>query len=105
MFDKHPVTKSVTSQQFMNNFAGPEVKFDDRYSFIFLISFVTFQFGLALPILFPIAMLAMINLMISEKILFAYFYVKPPMYGNEMNDGALEVLEKVPFIMLIFGFW
>lgn len=45
-----------------------------------------------MPILFPIAAFAMVNLVISEKVLFAYFYRKPPMYDNEMNDGALEIL-------------
>lgn len=58
-----------------------------------------------MPILFPIAMLSMINLLISEKILLAYFYIKPRMYGNEMNESALEILEKAPIYLLVFGFW
>lgn len=58
-----------------------------------------------MPILFPIAAFSFINLLITEKILFAYFYRKPPMYDNKMNDGALKILQFVPLFMLSFGYW
>ena len=58
-----------------------------------------------LPILFPLAMLGLINLFICEKINFAYFYKKPPVFGNIMVKGALETLSNAPYLMLIFGYW
>jgi hypothetical protein len=66
---------------------------------------VTFQYGLILPILFPLAVLGFINLLITEKICFAYFYQKPPVFGNVMLNGALQSLGRAPFLMLIFGYW
>lgn len=105
MFDKVPVTKLKNMLQYIQNVAGPEVELDIQYAFIFNTVFTTFTFGLAIPLLFPIATLTMINQYISEKILFAYFYRKPPMYGGGMNVGALAILSYAPIFMLCFGYW
>jgi hypothetical protein len=76
-----------------------------RYSFVFNTIFVTFTFGLALPILFPITFFTMINMYVSERYLFAYYYRKPPMFGMNMNDGALKILTYAPFLMIGLGYW
>jgi hypothetical protein len=47
----------------------------------------------------------MINQYISEKILFAYFYRKPPVLGLDLSIGALYVLKFAPIYMMIFGYW
>lgn len=66
---------------------------------------MTFTFGLMMPILFPISLLALINHYITEKYLFAYYYRKPPMYGNEINEGALKILQTAPIFMLGTCYW
>jgi hypothetical protein len=63
------------------------------------------MYGLMLPVLFPLALLGFFNLMIAEKISFAYYYQKPPVYGQVMIKGAIETLDKAPLLMLIFGYW
>lgn len=63
------------------------------------------MYGLILPVLFPLALLGFVNLFIVEKISFAYFYQKPPVFGNIMLDGALKTLGIAPILMLIFGYW
>lgn len=55
-----------------------------KYSAILNITFVTFMFGLGLPMLFPYALLAMIILWVSEKALFFYSYRLPPMYDASL---------------------
>jgi hypothetical protein len=105
MFEKVPATKKKNMLQYIRNVAGPEVELDIQYSFIFNTVFTAFTYGLAIPVLFPIAMVTMINLYITEKILFAYFYRKPPMYGGGMNVGALAILAYAPIFMLCFGYW
>ena len=47
----------------------------------------------------------MINQYVSERILFAYFYRKPPIFGIKMNEGALSILRLAPLFMLTFGYW
>jgi len=44
------------------------------------VTFVTFMYGLALPLLFPIALLAFLVLYVTEKLTITYYYRKPPMY-------------------------
>ena len=76
-----------------------------RYAFIFNTIFVNFTYGLALPLLFPITLFTMINMYISERYLFAYYYRKPPIIGGGMNDGALTLLTYAPIVMIAFGYW
>ena len=98
-------TNAHTIQQFVESYAGPEVELHIRYSFIFNSIFVCFTYGLALPILFPITLFTLINMYISERYLFAYYYRKPPVFGGDMNDGALKILTYAPFCMIAFGYW
>jgi len=100
-----PSTKCPTVQQFINMHSGPELKLDLQYSYIFLMVFTTFTYGIALPLLFPICAFGMFNLYVSEKLQFAYLYRKPPSYGGELNLGALDLLAKCPFFLLFFGYW
>jgi hypothetical protein len=67
-YDSVPSTKCPTVQQFVNIHAGPPVKLDLQYAYIFLMVFTTFTYGLALPLLFPICAFGMTNLYITEKI-------------------------------------
>ena len=98
-------TKSVTISEFVNRYSGPEVQLPIRYSFIFNTIFVTFTYGLAIPILFLTTTITLINVYITETILFAYYYQKPPVYGQGMNDGALKILTHAPLFMICFGYW
>ena len=79
-------TKKVTIQEYVNLYAGPEVEIHFRYSAILNIVFVTFTHGIALPVLFPIAVVGLLNMYISEKYMFAYFYRKPPLFDNKINE-------------------
>ena len=45
-----------------------------QYATILNTVFVTFMYGLALPMLFPIAAFTFLNLYVSEKLLLAYYY-------------------------------
>jgi hypothetical protein len=98
-------TKAKTIQQYIDSHAGPEMELHLQYSLIFVSVFVCFTYGLALPILFPITLNLLINQYISERILFAYFYRKPPIFGIKMNEGALATLRLAPIFMLTFGYW
>ena len=75
------------------------------YAILMNTSLVTFTFGLGIPILFPISLLALINHYICEKILFAFIYRKPPMYGNQINNGCLNVLKYAPLLMMSTQYW
>jgi hypothetical protein len=98
-------TRAKTIQQYIESHAGPEVELHLQYSLIFVSIFVCFTYGLVLPILFPITFFLMINQYISERILFAYFHRKPPIFGIQMNIGALSILRLAPLFMFGFAYW
>lgn len=85
-------TKCTTIQQYVNLYAGPQHVMHFKYATIASTVLTTFLYGMALPILFPIAMLTFINIYVVEKILLAYWYQAPPSYGPELNALALKVL-------------
>lgn len=67
--------------------------------------YTVFMYGLAIPVMFPIAALTFINIYLVEKLCVAYWYQKPPMYGPELNDAALGMMRWAPLTYFIFGYW
>ena len=98
-------TTKSTIQNYVMLYSGPDVLLQIQYSVLLNMVFVTFTYGLVLPILFPIALVGLINMYICERLQFAYFYKKPPMMGNELNDIGLSVLQLAPLMMMVFGYW
>jgi hypothetical protein len=67
--------------------------------------FTTFVHGMALPLLFPITAFAMINVYATEKLLFAYVYRKPKLYGINLNNSTIEIMTWCPYLFLCFTYW
>jgi hypothetical protein len=59
----------------------------------------------ALPVLFPITALGILNLYIMERLQLAYFYKQPPLFGNKLNDKALQMMGYAPLVMVLFAYW
>jgi len=76
-----------------------------KYSGLMNVTFITFMYGLGLPLLFPIVLLFLIILYFMERLLITYFYKKPPMYDEKLNSSALSTLKWAPFFMMFFGYW
>lgn len=76
-----------------------------RYSLILNIVFVTFIYGLALPILFPIAFFSMVNIYVAERIQLAYYFKQPPLYDDRLSKRALTQLQFAPAFMMTLGYW
>ena len=67
-------------------YSGPDVALPLRYSALMNIVFVSFFYGVGMPTLFPNTLLGLINMYICERLQFVYFYKKPPMMGNQLNE-------------------
>jgi hypothetical protein len=63
------------------------------------------MYGVAIPILFPIAAFAMFNYYIVDRFLLTYYYRKPPIYDDKLNRAALSAMIYSPLLMLFFGYW
>lgn len=76
-----------------------------NYGAIMSCVFVTFFYGYALPLLFPIAAFTFMNYYITEKLLVTYWFQQPPMYDEKLNKSALNMLKWAPVFFLFFGYW
>jgi len=104
-FCKRSKTKCVTQQQYITLYSGPEHLMHFKYATILNTVFVTFMYGIPLPILYPIAAFTFFNLYIVEKFLVTYYYQKPPMYDDKLNNAAIKALKWAPIFMMFFGYW
>ena len=95
----------ITIQQYLNLYCGPEVTLHIRYANALNQIFVAFTYGIALPMLFPICLIGLINMYITERYLIVYYYKAPPMIDNQLNDRALQILMSAPVFMVCMGYW
>jgi len=63
------------------------------------------MYGLALPELFPIAAFTFFNYYVTDKYLITYFYRKPPLYDEKLNNAMLHTMKFAPLLMFFFGWW
>ncbi len=99
------LTKCKTVQQYVNLYAGPNYLMHFKYSSIMNMVFVTFMYGLAIPLLFPIATIYFIVMYSVEKLCLTYYFKKPPMFDEKLNESAIGTLKWAPVFMMIFGYW
>lgn len=98
-------TKKNTIQAYINLYSGPEYMMHFKYSGLMNILFVTFMYGLAIPLLFPIALLAYTVLYTCERLTITYFFRKPPMFDEKLNESAISKMKWAPIFMMFFGYW
>ena len=98
-------THKTTIQQYVEVYSGPTFFIHYKYSFILNITFVTFMYGMGLPILFPIAAMSFLMLYCMEKLMIHYSYRQPPMYDERLNNNVLAILTYAPLLFLSFGYW
>ena len=48
------------------------------------------MYGMMIPILYPIALLGIINIYITDRILLAYYYKKPPVTDTKLLINVLN---------------
>ena len=94
--DGKACTKDKTNTNIIQNYvklySGPDVILPIRYSHLLNLIYVTFTYGLAMPIMFPICCFGLINMYICERLQFAFFYKRPPMIGNTLSNKGLQGL-------------
>jgi len=76
-----------------------------KYSLILSTTFITMMYGVALPILFPIAAFTFANLLLMERVLITYWHSKPPMYDDKLNTQTLNLMRWAPVVLCFFGYW
>ena len=67
--------------------------------------FLALFYGLAIPVVFPITLLAILNQYLMDKMTLMYFYRAPPHYSKELSERAYEILKKAAVVGLLFQIW
>lgn len=98
-------TKQKTIQGYVDLYSGPPHQMFTMYGLVLNTLWTTLMFGMALPILFPIAALTFINVYLCERLGIAYWYTKPPEYDAELNNLAIKYMFWAPVLFLAFGYW
>ena len=62
-------------------------------------------FGIAIPMMFPITLIALINLYLFDKATLIYFNRAPPKYDDKLSNRAYSILIGAPFAGLLFNYW
>lgn len=63
------------------------------------------MYGTMMPILFPIALFAFVNLYVNERLLLAYYYQQPPVYDDELVRLTVHYMKLAPLLMFLMGTW
>ena len=100
-----PKTKKKTQQQYINLYAGPEYSMHFKYSSIMVQVYVSFMYGMFIPMLFFTTLIGITNMYVVERLCLAYYYRQPPAYDAELNLKAISLLKSAPILMFTFGYW
>jgi hypothetical protein len=84
-------TKQTSIQGYVNIYSGPVYLMHYKYSMMLNTIFVTFMYGFGLPLLFPVAVLAMTVLYFVEKTMLYYAYQQPPMYDDRLHTIVMRI--------------
>lgn len=91
--------------EYFNIYAGPECYFEYKFPELGMVVMIAFTFGSNIPILFPIALLALsINYMLTKYRL-AFYYRKPYNLSNETNISFINNCKILPAMYASIGFW
>ncbi len=69
-----PRTSKTTQQQYINLYAGPEYSMHFKYSSIMVQVYVSFMYGMFIPMLFFTTLLGITNMYVVERLCLAYYY-------------------------------
>jgi hypothetical protein len=92
-------------QQYVQLYSGPELKIYSKYSAIINVVYTTFTYGLAIPIMFPLSILCLLSIYVTERIKLAKYYKEPPHYDIKLILLVLDILKMAPLPMFAFGYW
>ena len=76
-----------------------------RYAFILKFAYISIAYGFALPILFPISFVAMLNMYVTDRLALVYIYKDPPKIDNKITLRAIKILKYPTTIGIFVSFW
>ena len=98
-------TSCKSAQQYAELRSGPELQVNERYANVQMIVFVSMTYGVSMPVLFPLCFIFLLVNYIMERLMVIYFYRKPPMLDDELNNRALQMMKWAALLFALNGYW
>ena len=76
-----------------------------KYTTVMNITYTAMMYGMFIPMIFPLAAIAIYNQKLCERILVATYYKLPPKLGDKMTRDVLHLMKYAPFFLLFNTFW
>lgn len=91
--------------KFLELQAGPEYNFHNKSASLNVILFTTLIFGAAFPILYLVALFALIIQYVTERFTLAMLYRLPPKFTIDFTILNLVILSFAPIVSQALNFW
>ena len=98
-------TKKTTMQKYKNVYSGSEQPIHFKYSTSLNITYVALMYGLAMPVMWPLAALAFLNQRICERMQVAWLVMLPPATNDQITRQVVGILRFSPLFLLFNGYW
>jgi hypothetical protein len=98
-------TKQTSMGKFKAIYSGVEYLIHFKYSDALNITYITFMYGLGMPILFPVAALNLFLTYLGERITVAYNVKQPPAMDDSLNNNIMGMIKLAPLFFLFNGYW
>ena len=91
----------------MDIYRGPDITYQLAYLYANALNviFMTFLFGVGMPIMFPMAALILFNQHLYQKIRVAYICQDPPLLGKEIVNSVFTIMKYAPLCFLFNAYW
>jgi hypothetical protein len=91
--------------KYIDLFAGPEYSFESKLANTTMLVFITLILGPMMPLLYPIALVAVIVQYFTDKIFLTYFFRLPPKYSERLTIQNIKMMLLAPILSLMVNYW
>lgn len=91
-------TRAKSISQYRELYCGPIYKIEHSYATIWIICVMAFVFGPMIPLMFPMALLALMVLYAVVRLRVAYSVQRMPIYDQKANRSLLLALRYLPVV-------
>lgn len=98
-------TRKTSMAQYKILYSGPQYHVHIKNAGLLAIVYTTCMYGMAMPLLFPLAALRFFNLWVCERIRVAYLVKLPPALDDELTNSCIRMLKYAPLLLVCNGYW
>lgn len=99
------ITKKTGMAAYKDLYSGAEYVIHFKYAGVLNIVYITFMYGMGMPILFVLAAFNFFNQWVCERTIVAYQMKLPPALDDKLTINCINMLKLAPIMLLFNGYW